>query len=111
MIKPSEFTKLLATFCFSAYSALYSWVTVPMSLPQSSPVKKKNKGLASETRLRDLTMFTEFLPALQLGHRAYEPGSEAFAKVVEEFGEGILDQEGRVDRKVLGPMVFSDKVQ
>lgn len=47
---------------------------------------------------------------MQLGHRAYEPGSETFAKVVEEFGEEILDLEGRVNRKVLGPMVFSDKV-
>ena len=34
----------------------------------------------------------------------------AFSEVVEEFGEKILNEEGKVDRKVLGPMVFSDKV-
>ena len=34
----------------------------------------------------------------------------AFSEVVEEFGEKILNEEGKVDRRVLGPMVFSDKV-
>lgn len=35
----------------------------------------------------------------------------AFSEVVEEFGEKILNEEGKVDRGVLGPMVFSDKVK
>lgn len=47
---------------------------------------------------------------MQLGHKAYEPGTIAFSKVVEEFGECILGADGKIDRKILGPMVFKDKV-
>ncbi len=43
-----------------------------------------------------------------LGHQVLEPGGEAFAAVVEEFGSGILDNEGRIDRKALARVVFSN---
>lgn len=46
------------------------------------------------------------IDADQLGHRSYEPGGPAYAKVVEAFGSEILGADGRVDRKALGAKVF-----
>ena len=43
-----------------------------------------------------------------LGHRAYEPGTQAFAGVVETFGQDIVDDEGQIDRKALGGKVFGN---
>lgn len=40
-----------------------------------------------------------------LGHQALESNH---GKLREAFGDGIFSPDGRVDRKVLGPMVFSD---
>ncbi|GBD23344.1 Dephospho-CoA kinase [bacterium HR29] len=41
-----------------------------------------------------------------LGHRTYEPGAEAYSKVIEAFGNDILAADGTIDRKVLGAKVF-----
>jgi dephospho-CoA kinase len=41
-----------------------------------------------------------------LGHRTYDPGSPAYAKVVAAFGEDILAPDGAIDRKALGAKVF-----
>lgn len=49
------------------------------------------------------------LDADKLGHKAYEPNTECFRKLVEHFGEGIVDDHGEVDRKKLGSIVFSDQ--
>jgi dephospho-CoA kinase len=46
------------------------------------------------------------IDADKLGHRAYEPGTEAFRAVVASFGDDIVDAEGRIDRKALGAKVF-----
>ena len=43
-----------------------------------------------------------------LGHEAYRPGAEAWRKVVEAFGEGVLTPQGEIDRKALGSIVFGD---
>ncbi|XP_065839572.1 bifunctional coenzyme A synthase-like isoform X2 [Oscarella lobularis] len=45
----------------------------------------------------------------QLGHEAYSPGSDCNRKIVETFGEGVLCDDGKINRKVLGAIVFSDK--
>ncbi|MBX3706741.1 MAG: dephospho-CoA kinase [Pseudomonadales bacterium] len=42
----------------------------------------------------------------KLGHRAYEPGTEAFAAVARTFGPEVVGADGRIDRKVLGGKVF-----
>ncbi|XP_015116701.1 bifunctional coenzyme A synthase [Diachasma alloeum] len=47
----------------------------------------------------------------KLAHDLYEPGRTGFQRVVEVFGEDILDAEGRIDRKKLGKIVFNDKEQ
>jgi len=43
-----------------------------------------------------------------LGHEAYLPGTKGFGQVVGAFGEKIVGDDGFVDRKKLGPIVFSD---
>ncbi|HKV25306.1 MAG TPA: dephospho-CoA kinase [Candidatus Acidoferrum sp.] len=48
------------------------------------------------------------LQADELGHQVIEPGRPAYEEVVREFGRGILDGAGRVDRGKLGAMVFAD---
>jgi dephospho-CoA kinase len=44
----------------------------------------------------------------ELGHQALEPGGAAFAGAVREFGDGILNAEGAIDRRKLGALVFQD---
>lgn len=46
------------------------------------------------------------IDADKLGHRAYEPGTEAFRAVVAAFGDDVVDGDGRIDRKALGAKVF-----
>jgi len=43
-----------------------------------------------------------------LGHEAYYPGTPGFQQVVDAFGKEIVGADGYVDRKKLGPIVFSD---
>ena len=43
-----------------------------------------------------------------LGHDAYLPGTIGFEEVVTEFGQEIVGSDGEIDRKKLGPIVFSD---
>jgi dephospho-CoA kinase len=43
-----------------------------------------------------------------LGHEVLGPGGEAYDSVVEHFGSGILDKEGRVDRRALARIVFAN---
>jgi len=47
-----------------------------------------------------------WISADELGHRVLEPGGEAYEAVVAEFGRGILDEEGRIDRRKLAGEVF-----
>lgn len=45
----------------------------------------------------------------ELAREVVEPGTPGLARIVEEFGEGVLDAEGRLDRKRLGDVVFDDE--
>ncbi|MBV8809347.1 MAG: dephospho-CoA kinase [Acidobacteriaceae bacterium] len=42
----------------------------------------------------------------RLGHTVLEPGGEAYAPTVKEFGPQILNADGRIDRKRLAGIVF-----
>lgn len=42
-------------------------------------------------------------------HEGYNKGTELYKKLVDLFGEDILDESGSVDRQVLGRIVFSDE--
>ncbi len=47
----------------------------------------------------------------RLAHKLMEPGECAYRELVHAFGEGILDEEGFVNRSVLGQIVFSNPKQ
>jgi dephospho-CoA kinase len=43
-----------------------------------------------------------------LGHEVLLPNGEAYGPAIAEFGSGILDDAGRIDRKKLAALVFDD---
>ena len=50
----------------------------------------------------------EIIDADLLAREVVEPGEPALAEIAAEFGPGVLDAEGRLDRKALGAIVFAD---
>lgn len=50
----------------------------------------------------------EVIDADRVGHEAYRPNTETWQAVVQAFGEEILQSDGEIDRRKLGPIVFSD---
>lgn len=42
----------------------------------------------------------------ELGHKVLSPGGEAYQAVLDEFGSGIVDEAGVIDRKRLAAQVF-----
>lgn len=51
------------------------------------------------------------LNADSLAHELIEPGRPAYAEVVQAFGPGVLDAEGRVNRAKLAAAVFADRAK
>jgi dephospho-CoA kinase len=49
------------------------------------------------------------LDADSLARELLEPGQDAYKEVVREFGEGVLNESGAVDRPKLAAIVFSDE--
>ncbi len=50
----------------------------------------------------------KLIEADKLGHEVLLPAGSAYASVVENFGPGILDPDGAIDRKKLALEVFAD---
>jgi dephospho-CoA kinase len=50
----------------------------------------------------------EVINADQVGHEVYRPGTSGFAAVVEAFGNEIVGEEGTIDRRKLGAIVFGN---
>jgi dephospho-CoA kinase len=48
------------------------------------------------------------IDADKIGHAVYEPGTPGFAAVVDAFGSAVVGDDGRIDRRALGPIVFGD---
>ena len=48
------------------------------------------------------------IDADKVAHEVFNPGTEGLQKVVETFGEGVLNSLGEIDRKKLGEIVFSN---
>lgn len=46
----------------------------------------------------------------KLAHDLYLPGTECFRQIVEHFGSSILNSDGFINRKILGDIVFNNKV-
>lgn len=49
------------------------------------------------------------IDADELARKVVQPGTPGLKKIVAEFGTGVLDAHGRLDRRVVGDMVFNDK--
>jgi dephospho-CoA kinase len=47
----------------------------------------------------------------QVAHAVMKKGEAAYGPVVEAFGSGVLDDDGEIDRKKLGLLVFADEAQ
>ena len=45
----------------------------------------------------------------RLAHATYDPDGPAWQAVRDRFGADLLDDQGRVDRRMLGALVFSDE--
>lgn len=45
----------------------------------------------------------------KLAHSLYEPGEECYQAIIDAFGSEVVESDGRIDRKKLGSIVFSDK--
>src|SRR5262244_1134398 len=43
-----------------------------------------------------------------LAREVVMPGQPAYLKIVEEFGQGVVQEDGTLDRKTLGTIVFAD---
>jgi len=48
------------------------------------------------------------LDADRVGHEVYLPGRPAYEDIVAEFGEDVVAEDGTIDRRKLGPIVFAD---
>jgi dephospho-CoA kinase len=44
----------------------------------------------------------------RLARDVVEPGQPAYDEIVDAFGRGVLEPDGRLDRKALGAIVFAD---
>lgn len=53
----------------------------------------------------------EVIDADVVARQVVEPGTDAYRKIVEHFGDAILDDEGFIDRPALGAIVFGDDRQ
>lgn len=62
-----------------------------------------------EQALRGLGIPT--LDADVFARRVVEPGQPAHAEIAEEFGPGVLDTAGRIDRPALARLVYRDPVK
>lgn len=46
-----------------------------------------------------------------LGHRSYEKGTSCFRALVKAFGNSIVGEDGGINRRALGTIVFSSPEQ
>jgi dephospho-CoA kinase len=44
----------------------------------------------------------------RVAHGVYAPGTEGYARVVEAFGPELVSEDGTIDRRKLGAIVFAD---
>lgn len=51
------------------------------------------------------------IDADQIAREVVEPGKPAYEAIVRHFGREILLEDGQIDRKALGEIVFSDETQ
>ena len=54
------------------------------------------------------TLGAGLIDADLVGHASYRAGTEGFDRVIEAFGDDLIGSDGEIDRKKLGPIVFSE---
>ena len=54
---------------------------------------------------------TKVYEADQIAHLLQEPGACCYKEIVAEFGTRILKEDRKIDRKILGSVVFSDAIK
>jgi dephospho-CoA kinase len=47
----------------------------------------------------------------RIAHKLMVPGSVALQKIVEQFGQDILDKNGSLQRSILGRIIFNDSIK
>ena len=52
-------------------------------------------------------MLTRSRNADRVGHEVYLPGQPGYEDIVAEFGQDVVAEDGTIDRRKLGPIVFS----
>jgi len=68
-----------------------------------------NIGSGKSTVLAMLDQLgARIVDADDLVHQVMDRGSPVWQAIVDTFGEAVLDEEGRIDRKKLGSVVFDD---
>lgn len=68
-------------------------------------------GIASGKSTATRYLKAKGLPIIDcdlLGHRAYEPDTQAYQEVIQTFGDDVIGADKKIDRKVLGGKVFGD---
>ena len=82
---------------------------------QYSPAMKPVVGLTGGIACGKTTvakMFVDLcipvIDADELAREVVEPGTTGLEQIVREFGKGVLDDAGRLDRKKVGDLVFGD---
>jgi dephospho-CoA kinase len=83
----------------------YTFETKPYLIGLTGPIGS-GKSLVRKM-LEHLGALT--IDADELAHQAYFPDSPGFDPVVKRFGSQVLDEQGHVDRRVLGQMAFKDR--
>jgi dephospho-CoA kinase len=53
----------------------------------------------------------EIVDADAIAHRAIDPGTPAHAAIVARFGRGVVADDGTIDRRKLGALVFADEAE
>ena len=68
-------------------------------------------GSGKSTAAKILSEFgAKVIDADKVAHEVFNPGTEGLQKVVETFGEMVLNSTGEIDRKKLGEIVFNNPV-
>jgi len=80
--------------------------------PAMKPVVGLTGGIAcGKTTVAN--MFSDLripvIDADEIAREVVEPGTPGLQQIVDEFGKGVLDETGRLDRKKVGDLVFDDE--
>jgi len=69
-----------------------------------------NIGVGKSTVLRMLEKLgAKIIDADELVHQVMAQGTTIWRAIVKDFGEGVLDEQGGIDRKKLASIVFEDR--